>query len=420
MSGFFRYFCAQVKRLCVAFKSVLFVSLLTGVCILLLAAVFVHSAHFSGTKQQFSIGIVCDDTHSYLDAAIASLQMVDSSRFFVNFEQLSLSDAEDRLRRGLVTAYVIIPEGFFASVESGKNDKQVCFVTASGPEGFESLVKEEAANIVTTLLTHAQAGVFAMENLALENGSYARLNRYLYELNMKYVNWTLDRAKFARVEELGLSKQLSVQTYYLCSALLVFLTLLSISVSALFASRSSASFRFMCSRGISAPVQLAGEYCAYLLFMLVLLALAFLALCALAACGKLTVFEWRYIGEVHGLLRLGAAFVPVCMLLSSIHLLLFELAPGVVSAVLLHCISAFVLCFCGGCFYPLDFFPLTMQHIGNLQPLGCALSFVTSAVNAFSGEERACRARFCALGAYTALFFSLCVLLRRMRIRGRA
>ena len=175
------------------------------------------------------------------------------------------------MKKGKLSAYVIIPEGFIEAVECGANDKQVTYITAAGAQGIESIFKEHIADIVASLLINAQAGIFAMENLAVKYGQTSSLYDYNYEMNVDYIKWALDRKNFIRVEEVPVSNGVSLYGYYLCAIICSFLIFFSIGSLWFFTGDNKDRFKFHSAAGFSSFHQLASEFLAYFLLVLVCL-----------------------------------------------------------------------------------------------------------------------------------------------------
>ena len=415
MNDFLRFLRIQILKIKSLLLHILLFSLITFSVIAILSFLFVQNMNFSGTKQKISIGIVGDLSNRYMEFGVNALEMMDSSRFFVDLQVLSLENARKSLRSHKIAAYVIIPDGFFESVENGSNDKKVTYVTSTGTVGIEAVLKEQVSAIVTNLLLQAQAGVFAMESIARKTNQFALAQKYLLDLNMKYVKWTLDRTKLARVEEAGLSSGLSVFSYYLCSMLVLFFSFLGISAYPLFMSRFPSQFKFFASRGIGCTKQVISELLAYILLHISVLALVIFALFIVFSLGYVEISSWHYIGVFSGSVSLFFHFIPICVMISSLQFMLFEFSDNAVSLVSLQFLVFISLCFLGGCFYPLDFFPPSLKIVGSILPSGISLSFLTASLS-----QKFDFSSFCALVLYSLLFFCAALLLRLKRTRGRA
>ena len=98
---------------------------------------------------------------------------------------------------------------------------------------------------------------------------------------------------------------------------------------------------------------------------------------------------------------------------AAMHFMLFEAVNQTVAAVLLQFFTAFCLSFTGGCFYPLDFFPQTIQTIGTVLPAGRALALLDSSLLAQLNLPS-----LFASFAYTVIFIMLAFFIRARKIKG--
>ena len=413
MAAFFRLFKCQLKRFFFRAWSLILFSTLFFIALAFIASLFTKNMSFSGNHERLKIGIVGDSSIPYFETGLTTLKYLDSSNAFVEILTPSQKEAEALMRKGKLAAYVIIPPGFIEAVENGSNDLQVTYVTAAGAQGIESLFKEHIADIVSSYLINAQAGIFAMERLALKNGQRARLNEYNYEMNMNYIKWTLDRKNFIRLQELPLSNGVGLYGYYLCSLITSFLIFFSIGCLAFFTNSHKDKYRFLYSKGYGPFSQILAEYLAYALLLLFCLFLIFILILIFMLSGKLSLTEWRFTGIFAGTIRLFTAAIPLVFMFAAMHFMLFEAVNQTVAAVLLQFFTAFCLSFTGGCFYPLDFFPQTIQTIGTILPAGRALALLDSSLLAQLNLPS-----LFASFAYTVIFIMLAFFIRARKIKG--
>lgn len=415
MSLFFHLLRIQLKRFFSYACSIFVFSIIFFAVLAFIASEFTKNISSFGTQERLKIGIVGDISIPYFDTGLNTLKYFDSSNQIVEIIPLPLEQAVDFMKRGKLSAYVVIPEGFIESVEDGSNDMQVTYVTSAGAQGIESIFKEHIADIVSTLLINAQAGIFAMENLALKHGQRLRLNDYINQMNMNYIRWTLDRKNFLRIEEQPLSNGVGIYGYYLCAVICTFIVFFGIGSLCFFTGNKDARHKFLYSKGNSSFVQIVCENISYFLLMICCLVIVFVFIFILVNTGKLTICEWRLCGAFKGCIKLFMETVMVCLTLGSMQIMLFEAVNQTVPAVLLQFLTGFVLCFAGGCFYPLDFFPTFFKSIGKILPVGQSMSLLANSV---SGEF--CIIPFFTCTAYFIVFILITVFLRSLRIKGEA
>ena len=419
MKLFLRYLKTQLKRILKVTPQIILFSALFFAALAFIAATFAQNMNFSGNRHRISVGVVGDIQIPFFDAGISALKQIDSSKLYVDIIPLSLEEAEKQMRRGKLSAYVIIPEGFIESVECGQNDIQATYVTAAGAQGIEELLKDEVANIISTLLVNAQAGIFAMERIALKNGKSAFLEDYVYDLNVKYIKWTLDRKNFVRINELPLANGITLEAYYLCAVIAAFFTFFGIGTIFLFTQNNSDKFKFFSANGLSAFKQYIAEYLVYSLLISFCAIIIFAILFIVIASGKFSINEWKYTGQLKGLFILFLHLFPVCLLFSAMQQMLFEFISQTVPSSLLQFLVGFIFSFTGGCFYPLNFFPPVIQKIGSFLPTGKALAYLDYSLLA-SADLTAKVSSLLLCIAYIIIFITAGIILRYKKIRSLA
>ena len=93
MSDFLKYLRAQMKRTAKLYPAILCftLALVVGVSIVL-AVLFGNNAK-SEENKRIRVGIVGDLENSYLDIGISALKSMDTSRFYIEFEQMTEEEA---------------------------------------------------------------------------------------------------------------------------------------------------------------------------------------------------------------------------------------------------------------------------------------------------------------------------------------
>lgn len=418
MRLFFRFVKAQYKRFFSSSVPLFIFSTVSFCVIFFIAWIFIQNMSFSGNKRRIPIGIVGDIDVPYLDVGISTLKYVDSSNIFVDVMQLSLQDAQKLMKKGKLSAYVIIPPGFMEAVMDGSNDIQATYVTSAGAQGIESVFKDHIATIISSMLVNAQAGIFAMENLSLEYGQRSSLSKNVYDMNVKYVDWALDRTNFIRLQEYPLSNGVTIYGYYICAAIITFIVFMCMGFVPLFAQRNNGTFRFYSAAGLNSASQVISEFLAFFCMQLVCVILVYLIISFAALFGAFSLEEWKYCGAVRGIFSMFAATIPVLLMLSSFEFLIFELVQGTIQCVLAQFLLGFCLCFTGGAFYPLNFFPYAVQKIGELLPVGKAILLLDSSLSSqviLTQKIDLWALLFCLL--YTLFFISASMFARSKRIR---
>lgn len=369
------YFYAQLKRALKLAPAQLAADLLICACGGILAYLLVAQGAFAAGGTRYRIGMVGDLSDSYLGFGIAALQEMDDSRFMVELVEMSEEEAQEAFLRGELYAVMHVPDDLLESIVWGDNDRLITYTAAEGQRGLGTMVMGEITDIASTLVTSSQSTIYAMQRMLVDQGRRDEVGKETDRLNLSLINLVLSRSGFGEVEILGYADGLSMELYYFCSAILLFLLLAGLLNCALFARRSVSLSQFMKARGVGAFWQILGEYLAYLCLVL----MGLFALCIPLGCilerGLIVIPEWEGMGAspFWDFLKL---LLPVAVMFGALQFFLYEAAEGIVNGILLQLFCGIGLGYLAGYFYPSAFFPDTMRRIGSILPSGAAARYV--------------------------------------------
>ena len=381
-----KYLCLQIKRVFKAFFPIMLTTLILVSGIGILTGMIIRLNLQEENKQKVNIGIVGKVTDSYLGIGVQALQHLDSSRFTVNFEEMTEKEARESLEAGKLSAYVVIPEGFVESVVSGEN-MQIRYVTASGARGINSTLMDELVECVSIMITESQNAIYGMQHILIEEEKTQNFWEETNTMNIKYIKTVLNRTGIYDVQLLGYSNQLSFISFYVCGMIVLFFLLWGINGSYLLIKKDSALVRMLTSKNIPVSKQIAAEYSAYFL----LVAASLLCVGVLLVIGmeltEITIPEWERVDLQEKLIFL-IKLLPVAAVISAMHFFLYEMVSGIVSGVLLQFTIAIGLGYLSGCFYPISFFPETVQRFFQYLPTGVGVRYVgLSLTEGAAGKE---------------------------------
>ena len=411
MTRFRIYLLAQMKRVKKALPAVLIMTLLLTGCIALISKVMLIADSSSEKKQKVQIGLVGDISGSYLGFGISALQHLDSSRFAIEFIEMEEEEARDRLNHGTLSAFVIVPEGFVEAAVRGEN-MPLTYVSTSGSLRLGSMIMNELVNTISSLLTESQNAIYGMQNYLVNNGMSDIYWQATDELYLRFLDFILGRTSVYELEIMGLSGNLSMIGYYLCGFTVLFLLLWGIAGSPLYMKKDHALPALLSSKGQNTLSQMAGEFVAYF----VLMATSFLLVIVLVAIAMgltgFTLPEWEREG-IGILFGFYVKMLPVAAVICAMQLLLFELTSDMVSGILLQFLCALSLGYLSGCFYPISFFPESIQMVQPLLPTGVAVNYGGNLLM----EESTVIEMVLLLG-YLVLFLVLATAVRKRKIAG--
>ena len=370
MKHFLIYLRLQLRRALRMLPRMLAVTLLlavlTGLASLLLVGL---RGGEEAAKEPVRIGLVGDLSDHYLAEGLDMLEHMDSSRFSVRFEPMEEAEAVRALRRGRISGYAVIPDGFGEALMIGEH-RPITYVSASGGAELGAQVTRELAETIASLVLETENAVYGAQNYTQDN--VPGVNPYWAgdRLVLRYALRVMDRERLYELELLDEAEALSLPAYYLCGLSLLFLMLWSISCTPLFSGRSRELGKVLQAEGLGGAGQVLAEYLSYLLLML----------CGMLGAGLLTGLLLRRFGvSVPELEGVGAGVfavgaLPTALMICALQFLLFELDNGAVGGVLLQFLNAAVQGYLAGCFYPASFFPEGLRRFGAALPAGAGMA----------------------------------------------
>ncbi|MBS6193986.1 MAG: ABC transporter permease [Clostridiales bacterium] len=395
MKKFGTYLKLQMKRMGKAFPTIFFMTVLLAGGFCLLAWMQVRLNREDPGKQKITLGIVGDTGDSYLGLGIYALEHMDSSRFALSFVELDEKEAGKQLEQGKISGYFCIPEGFVQSVVNGEN-LPVTFVGGGSQGGLGTELIRELSESVSAMITETQAGIYSMQEFYLEQDALETIYEDIERLNLRYFDVVLSREKLYEIKQTSGMEELPAEGYYFCAVFLVFLLVWGMNGGNLLVKKDMALAKVMASRGVGAAVQTGGEFLAFLMLMGAN-SLGIAAILAAAAGKKILLFV------------LGSW--PVFLCVASMLFLLYNLVEDLISGLLLNFLGAVCLGYLSGCFYPLSYFPRTIQKFALIQPVGIGMNYMERYL-----LERQCGEQMWKLLGYTVLFLGISVYVRKKKL----
>ncbi len=404
-----KYFSLQLKRVCRAFPAILLTTLVLAGALALLAYLQALSSSHSEERQKITLALVGDAEDSYLGLGVALIQEMDSSRFTCTLTEMTEDEARRALEKQQINGYLVIPENFIRSVMTGKNSK-VTFVTGTSQYTVGTLLARELADAVSTLLTETQSGIYAFQRFSIQQGAVDDLDSDIYDINLRYFQFVLPRTELYDIDTPDSSPVISMQGYYVCSAMLLFFLFLGISGCHLFIRSDLSLNRILEARGFGAFRQTIAEYasCCFLLLLNYLVLSALLPLFASKAAPAIPELSAFAAADYIGLFF---SFFPVIPAVGGLLYFLSQCARSLISGILLTFLCVLGLGYISGCFYPLSFFPPEVQKLSALLPTGALMEYMQ---NVLLGEQNG--PAILILAGWTAGFPALAFLIRRRRL----
>lgn len=398
-----KYFYLQLKRVAKIFPFVLAVTvaLLVGLAAVLYGVLDMFDN--SEDNKRFTIAVAGDTDNEYMSWGIAAMQTFDETRFSVDFVEMTEAKAQTALKKGEISAYVVIPEGFVEKAITGLVEP-VTYVTSAGMEGLTTLFKKEITTLVTDMVVYSQKGAYGLGDALDNNGLEKISNTHINKISLEYTSLIFERDKLYSVTELGVSDGLSTTQYYICAILVMLFVLVGLPFAAVYIKKDYAFNRLLLSRGYSFGLQLGCEYGAHLIAMF--LQSAVMLLTVIVMMGVMPeMSSGNLLTQVLGDVVLK--IIPIVIMISAFNIMMFELSNNMVSGLLLHFFTAISLCYVSGCMYPIYAFPKIIKNIAVFLPTGIARSYLATCFTYDSSIYG-----LVGLALYAVLFYGIALLVR--------
>ncbi|MBQ7817679.1 MAG: ABC transporter permease [Oscillospiraceae bacterium] len=389
-----KYLYLQLKRLLRILLPALVVAAILFGCLALAYQAVVSLTDDTQEQAKIKMGVVGTAGDTFLEMGMLALKTMDSSRFAIDFVQMNEPEAEDAMRRGEIAAFAVIPEGFIAAAMYGEI-MPVKYVSTAGAVGLTTLLKDEITKMVEDIVIQTQKGIFgtgdAMREEGLSGGAAEN------ELTFKYFDFIFARSKMYAVSQLGGGADIGLEEYLLSGFCVVLLMLICLVFAPVMVRRDMSLSRVLSAGNRSVIGQVICDFAVYLIGIL----------CIIAVLMGIAV----WIGWIELSAGVLLQWIPIVIAMGALSFLLYELTTNLISGVLLQFFALLALCFVSGCFYPVTFFPDSVQTLAAYLPTGIAR---TQLAESFAGVMHI--SGMLALLGYGILFFGAAVLIRKAKV----
>lgn len=409
-----KYFVVQLKRISKLLPKVVLVSIAFILCILLVGSVVINTSSFSTDKLKYSIGVCGTKEDNFLSLGLSLLESVDDMQYMLDIKEFdTVKEAEEAIKKGDITAYAVIPEGFVDSINYMTNDSQIVYYTSAGQKGITNVLMDEIADLASSVILYSEAGIFTLWDIMEENGaSVSDISAETDNLFVTFMLAILGRAGLTETEELGISLGLSTYTYFIVSLSLFYILLLSFSGLSFFTGQSLELKKIVYTYGVSAGKQTGCEYVCFLVMNFVCTFLFEAALYVALKISGYTVSEFKNGFDV-GFRGLCAVLVPIVIMFSAFEYFIFEAVDKIINKLLAGFMIFISFAYFSGYFYPKAFMPPAIRAIGEILPTGSAFTFVSYKM---TGKFNV--GAFAYVVAYFLIFIVGSIFVRQLKISG--
>lgn len=389
-----KYLFLQLKRLLRIIVPALLVAAVLFGCLALAYQAVVSLTDDNQQQAKIKFGVVGTAGDTFLEMGMLALNTIDSSRFAISFVTMDEAEAEELMRRGEIAAFVVIPDGFVDAAMYGEI-MPVKYVSTAGAVGIVTMMKDEITKMVEDIVIETQKGIFgtgdAMRDKGLSSGEAE------YELTFKYFDFIFARSKMYAVSQLGNAEGIGLEEYLLSGFCVVLLMLVCLVFAPSMVRSDMSLSRVLSANRRSVALQALCDFAVYLIGIFCVIAVL---MCVAVATG--------WVELTAGLIL---QWIPIVIALGAMSFLLYEVTTNLISGVLLQFFALLALCFVTGCFYPVTFFPESVQTLAAYLPTGIAR---TQLAESFAGVLHFDGALM--LLGYGGVFFGIAVLIRRVKV----
>ncbi len=397
----------------VQLPSVLIATVLLCMAVFFTGGVVFKTRKTSENAISLKVGYV-GKLDSYMGLNLNAVADIVSEKFGITFVHLDLEEAERQMLLGTLSTYIIIPDGFVNSLDTGANDRKIVYVTGAGDLGISGTLLKETVDSVSKIIESAQASFFGAYDLinTVEDKNLKTKIEAVIEDDM--TSALVGAVGMVGTESLGMSNSLSFIGYYFCAIELIFLSFSGLSFTSFFTRRNRELRKICLIHGCNNAKQVISEYIAFSVFqMICFLIVAVITYFTLSISGL-------YIRELSlDLLSNFSDFIikmiPVCLMFYSLQFFIFELTGDAISAIVAQFITALGLGYLSGFYYPVSFLPEKLTGITKYFPTGAALNYADSLLMGSAGTGF-----LLLIIGYFILFLVLSVLVRNYTEERRA
>ncbi len=408
------YLKLQIKKAFFSYPAILIITLITVLSIAVTCGVVLYNKSQSKEKTKLNVGLVGDMNNSYLELGLFALENFDSSRYTIEFKTFEEEEAKTALENHEISGYIRISNRFINAIMRG-NRGSVEYVLLGDSTEFETMLMTEFSDIVSDWIVRAQTSVYAMEMLTKDYGedeAKEKLSKNFNDMNIMYAEDILGRSKTYETKVLGISDSLSFGAYYLCAIIMFFLLIWPISCNTLFINKDLSLGKLLYAKNMKTKTQIASEYSGYFAVTLVtLIIFSFIF-------GIVLSNNSFGINELKGASFLGCVLfvfkmLPVVLMLTLFQMMLYELTPNTVGAIVLQFFVAIFLSYVSGILYPDFFFPELVKKISYFLPSGLGFSYLKGLLAGTFKTEA-----FILMLLYAFAFFNITVIIRNKKMAG--
>lgn len=393
MKGMIRLLCAENRRAWKIFPKML----LQAIVLALMAGTIAFCATkilYKDNGIEIKAAVVNEEENPLTEFAMDYIKQAEDG---VEFVECNKEQAMEGLKKNEFTAVIILPEQLIEGILSGENASAVVIYNEnlSIAGGFF----KELTQAGVSMLSVAQAEIYAIYELAGEVGAESGLQNFQDSINIENLNLAMGRSSLFLEKEVSATGSYSLPVYYAASGIVAIMLFFGIPMG-MFLKQDKKVLLVQYGRaGIGAGKQQVNRW---ITVMGIYGAVALMIGIAAILMGKNDLYK-------------GLSFIAVIWFISgsmaAFILLIYEMTEKKSSAILLTTFLVVTLLFLSGGIIPKVFFSESLRNVAEYLPSTFWLEGVAGALEGSAGMQEICGSLL-----YGLLFFVGAVFLRRKRV----
>lgn len=384
--------------------------LFAGVVVLLFlagtTALFASRALYgSQAAGRIPVAVVLPREELLAKKALSMVASLDSVKSLCDFVYQDRETALEMLKTGEVYAVMEVPEGLVQGIMDGSNVPVRIYFPENA--GVESRIFQELTDAGAGILSAAQAGIYAGDQLCAAYGLDSQIPRLEQDLNRIFLSYSLPREDYFRHIQVDATGELGTAGFYGVSAYILILLLCGIPVSGYLLPYRPVLERKLGMAGLGPLTQVLARTVG--LGVLMAMATGEMVVC-LAVAGALVagadrsaagpgsglsggdgknhlmdVFLPKGAGGWESLtdkLLLAVTLALVCLAVAAVVVLVYRLAGSLMGGIMVLFLLAVVQHFLAGGFLPLVFLPASVKALAGALPSGILMDAMGMALTA--------------------------------------
>lgn len=315
---------------------------------------------------------------------------------YCKFYAMTKEKAEESLRKGDITAIVVLPERFLTGVMSGENPDVELIVSADRP--MESMLTLWLGQSVTDILSEAQSGIYGVLDVCNDQLPEGKSrSKVTMEINLKYIGWTLGRGEIFTEHTFSAVQVLPIAVHYGLSLLAYLGLSLAPLFAALYLGDSLTYHRRLRCLGYGSIFNFGSNLaaCTLVIFVVVIIPIGLIVK-----------------GSVLGTILAAVVFALFCALFGSLCCLITTSAAN--SGLMAFTVALLSLGASGGILPP-SLLPETLRKCSWLSPVNWLRELAAATNKAFAADQRSMIAMICVM----AVMAVVCCVLYHRRVAGQ-